>query len=141
MSSGSSAYIVQPGEIELNMGAAREHMTVKNTGDRAIQVGSHYHFFEVNPGLEFDREKAWGMHLAIPAGLAIRFEPGDEKDVELTEFRGNRILYGFSGLVNGSLDDPDIKAASMSRLHEFLHANDEISLQSTATPVVEEDKE
>ena len=141
MSSGSSAYIVQPGKIELNVGAARELLTVKNTGDRAIQVGSHYHFFEVNPGLEFDREKAWGMHLAIPAGLAIRFEPGDEKDVELTEFRGNRILYGFSGLVNGSLDDPDIKAASMSRLHEFLHANDEISLQPTAAPVFEEDKE
>ena len=141
MSSGSSAYIVQPGEIELNVGAAREQMTVKNAGDRAIQVGSHYHCFEVNPGLEFDREKAWGMHLAIPAGLAIRFEPGDEKDVELTEFRGNRILYGFSGLVNGSLDDPEVKAASMSRLQEFLHANDENSRQSTAAPVIEEDKE
>lgn len=141
MSSGSSAYIVQPGEIELNVGSSQENLRVKNTGDRAIQVGSHYHFFEVNPSLQFEREKAWGMHLAIPAGLAVRFEPGDEKDIGLTAFRGNRILYGFGGLVNGSLDDPDVKAASMSRLDEFLATNDEISLYSTTAPVVEEHKE
>lgn len=125
MASGPNAYIVQPGTIELNDGTARTTLTVRNTGDRAIQVGSHYHFFEVNPGLDFDREAAWGMHLSIPAGLAIRFEPGDEREVELTEFRGKRVLYGFSGLVNGALDDADVKAESLSKLPDFLRSNDE----------------
>lgn len=138
MSSGPGPYIVQPGKIELNVGSTRAQIKVRNKGDRAIQVGSHYHFFEVNPDLEFPREEAWGMHLSIPAGLAIRFEPGDEKDVELTALRGRRILYGFAGLVNGSLDDPEVRAASMALLPEFLESNSEVSEDDQ--PVAEENK-
>jgi len=76
---------------------------VKNAGDRPVQVGSHYHFFEVNTGLEFDRAAAYGMRLNIAAGTAVRFEPGEEKEVELTEFGGARIIHGFLGAVGGPL--------------------------------------
>lgn len=78
---------------------------VRNTGDRPIQVGSHTHFFEVNKALDFSRIQSYGFHLNIPAGTSVRFEPGDSKKIELTEFGGKRIVYGFSGLVNGSLDE------------------------------------
>jgi urease subunit beta len=78
-------------------------VTVSNTGDRPIQVGSHAHFFEVNKALSFDRKTAYGCHLNIPSGTSVRFEPGETKQVELTEFGGRKIVYGFSGLVNGRL--------------------------------------
>ena len=120
MSSGSSAYIVQPGEIELNVGVAREHMTVKNTGDRAIQVGSHYHFFEVNPALHFDRPAAYGFRLDIPSATTLRFEPGDSRDVDLVAIGGARVVHGLAGLVDGPLDDPGIRSAAMARLAAFL---------------------
>lgn len=125
MSAGADVYLVQPGELELNSGRRTTRITVANTGDRAIQVGSYYHFFEVNPALDFDREAAWGMHLDIPAGLAIRFEPGDEREVQLVDFGGRRVLYGFANLANGSLDDPEVKATALRRLDGFLTANDE----------------
>ena len=79
-------------------------LDIQNTGDRPIQVGSHAHFFEVNKALEFPRRKSYGFHLNIAAGTSIRFEPGDNKKVDLTEFSGKRIVYGFSGLVSGSLE-------------------------------------
>ncbi len=95
--------IVQAGEIELNAGRPSIKVQVANTGDRPIQVGSHFHFYEVNESLDFDREQAKGMRLNIPAGTAVRFEPGDEKEVELVPFVGSRQVYGFNGKINGSL--------------------------------------
>ncbi len=95
--------LVEPGKIELNAGRETVTLAVANTGDRPIQVGSHFHFFEVNPALTFDRVKARGTRLDIPAGTAVRFEPGDEKEVTLVPFVGSRQVYGFNGLINGSL--------------------------------------
>ncbi|MEB3181852.1 MAG: urease subunit beta [Nostocaceae cyanobacterium] len=97
-------YIVQEGEIELNVGRPTVRLTVANTGDRPIQIGSHFHFFEVNNALQFDREQARGMRLDIPAGTAVRFEPGDEKDIVLVPLVGSRQVYGFNALINGQLD-------------------------------------
>jgi urease subunit beta len=96
--------ITQPGDIELNAGRETIRIRVANTGDRPIQVGSHFHFYEVNSALQFDRETTKGMRLNIPAGTAIRFEPGDEKEVELVAIAGSREIYGFNGLINGKLD-------------------------------------
>ncbi|MCU0538154.1 MAG: urease subunit beta [Hydrococcus sp. Prado102] len=96
--------IVAEGEIELNAGRETLRIRVANTGDRPIQVGSHYHFYEVNEALQFDREQTKGMRLNIPAGTAVRFEPGDEKEVELVGLVGSREVYGFNALINGSLD-------------------------------------
>ncbi|MHB1800076.1 MAG: urease subunit beta [Actinomycetes bacterium] len=93
-------------DITLNAGRRTETLTVRNTGDRGIQVGSHFHFFEVNRALEFDRSKALGMRLDIPAGTAIRFEPGAEQSVPLVDFGGTRRVVGFNGLVNGAVDSP-----------------------------------
>ncbi|MBI4781032.1 MAG: urease subunit beta [Oscillatoriophycideae cyanobacterium NC_groundwater_1537_Pr4_S-0.65um_50_18] len=95
---------VEPGEIELNAGRPTTQLAVANTGDRPIQIGSHFHFFEVNTALTFDREQARGKRLDIPAGTAVRFEPGDERQVTLVPFVGSRQVYGFNGLVNGALD-------------------------------------
>ncbi|MDY6785439.1 MAG: urease subunit beta [Cyanobacteriota bacterium] len=95
--------IPQDGEIELNAGRKTLRLTVANTGDRPIQVGSHFHFYEANSALQFNRETTQGMRLNIPSGTAIRFEPGDEKEVELVALAGSREIYGFNGLVNGSL--------------------------------------
>ena len=96
--------IVAAGEIELNAGRPTVKMRVASTGDRPIQVGSHFHFYEVNAALEFDRERARGMRLNIPAGTAVRFEPGDDREVELVPFVGTREVYGFNGKINGSLE-------------------------------------
>jgi urease subunit beta len=96
--------IVRNGEIELNRDRPTVQLKVANTGDRPIQVGSHFHFYEVNEALNFDREQARGMRLDIPAGTAVRFEPGDERDVTLVPFVGSRQVYGFNGRINGQLD-------------------------------------
>lgn len=92
-----------PGDIELNVGRATVTMKVTNTGDRPVQVGSHYHFFETNEALAFDRAKARGFRLNIPAGTAVRFEPGQAREVELVAFAGERAVYGFQGKVQGKL--------------------------------------
>ncbi len=96
--------IVSAAEIELNGDRPTVQMLVGNTGDRPIQIGSHYHFYEANEALEFNREQAKGMRLDIPAGTAVRFEPGDEREVQLVPFVGSRQVYGFNGKVNGELD-------------------------------------
>ena len=96
--------IPEQGEIELNLDKEVKTVTVSNTGDRPVQVGSHYHFFETNKALVFDRKMSLGMRLDIPAGTAIRFEPGDTTDVKLVPYSGLRNVYGFNSLVNGSLD-------------------------------------
>ena len=95
--------IVAEGDIELNQGRGKITLTVANTGDRPIQVGSHYHFFETNAALAFDREKARGFRLDIAAGTAVRFEPGQSREVTLVAIAGKREVYGFRGLVGGTL--------------------------------------
>jgi urease subunit beta len=94
---------IQKGEIELNKGRRTVTLTVTNTGDRPIQVGSHYHFFETNPALKFERKKARGMRLHIAAGTAVRFEPGQSREVTLVELAGKRTIYGFRQTVMGKL--------------------------------------
>lgn len=94
---------IQPGDIEINVGRNTKTIKVSNGGDRPIQVGSHFHFFEVNSALDFDRDAAYGMRLNIMAGTAVRFEPGQERTVELVEFGGDRIVYGFNQKVMGKL--------------------------------------
>jgi urease subunit beta len=97
-------YFIEPAEIAANVDRRVATALVKNTGDRPIQVGSHYHFFEVNRALVFDRDIARGMRLNIPAGTAVRFEPGEEKEVTLVMFGGARRIFGHNGQVNGRLD-------------------------------------
>jgi urease subunit beta len=96
-------YFIKDGDIELNKGRKTVTLTVANSGDRPIQVGSHYHFFETNPALRFDRKKARGMRLDIAAGTAVRFEPGQTRDVTLVAVAGNRIIYGFRQDIMGKL--------------------------------------
>lgn len=95
--------IARAGEIELNADRPTIAITVANTGDRPIQIGSHYHFYEVNAALNFDREATKGMRLDIPAGTAVRFEPGDEKQVQLVALAGSREIYGFNAQIEGKL--------------------------------------
>lgn len=99
-------YFVEDGDIELNAGRARIELEVANTGDRPIQVGSHYHFSETNAALEFDRDAARGFRLDIPAGTAVRFEPGQRRTVGLVALGGTRRVLGFSGAVMGALEEP-----------------------------------
>jgi urease subunit beta len=94
---------IEPGDIELNAGRATVSLTVANTGDRPIQVGSHYHFFETNEALGFDRRQAYGFRLNIAAGTAVRFEPGQTRTVELVALAGKRVVHGFAGKVMGKL--------------------------------------
>jgi urease subunit beta len=96
--------LTAPGDLTLNEGRRALSLAVANTGDRPIQVGSHYHFFEVNPALEFDRARARGLRLDIPSGTAIRFEPGQRRTVQLVPYAGARRVFGFRGEVNGPLD-------------------------------------
>jgi len=113
---------VIPGEVILGTdevvaleGRPTVEVTVANTGDRPIQVGSHCHFFEVNRALRFKREQAFGFRLQVPAGTAVRFEPGEEKRVTLVAFGGNRIAYGINGLTGGKLDDPHVRAKALAQ--------------------------
>jgi urease subunit beta len=113
---------ITPGElipadepIEINADRETTSVTVENTGDRPSQVGSHFHFFETNPALAFDRKSAYGMRLDIPAGTAIRFEPGCEKDVDLVAIGGDRIVKGMGGLVNGELDTDEVREQAFER--------------------------
>lgn len=101
-------------EIELFKGRETKEITVKNLGDRPIQVASHYHFFEANRALQFDRAQAFGFRLAIPAGASARFEPGEEKAVTLVAFGGNRLAQGLNGLTEGLLDDPEVKRKAVA---------------------------
>ena len=96
--------LIDDGELLLNTARKTQVMTIANTGDRPIQVGSHYHFFETNTALRFDRKAARGFRLNIAAGTAVRFEPGQERSVELVELAGDRVVYGFNALVSGPLD-------------------------------------
>ena len=103
----------EAGDIRANVGRRTTTVLVRHTGDRPVQVGSHYHFFEVNPALRFDRASAYGCRLNVPAGTAVRFEPGEEKEVALVEFGGARRVYGHRGQAGGALDETDVKHAAL----------------------------
>jgi urease subunit beta len=111
-------YFFDGEDIELNAGRTVVTLRVNNTGDRPIQVGAHYHFYETNRALVFDREKAYGMRLDLPSGTSVRFEPGDVKDVNLVAYGGRRVVFGFNGLVSGRLDDPYTRHTSLKRFVE-----------------------
>jgi urease subunit beta len=108
-------YFISDKPIIANVGKKTVTVSVRNTGDRPIQVGSHTHFFESNKALEFAREQAYGFHLNIASGTSIRFEPGETKSVELTEYGGKRIVFGFSGLVNGHLAEKKSEAIKKAK--------------------------
>ena len=99
--------LVAQGDIEINAGRPTRRLLVANTGDRPVQVGSHYHFYETNEALEFDRDQARGWRLNIPAGTAVRFEPGQRREVELIPYGGNRLVFGFNGKVMGPLGEEE----------------------------------
>jgi urease subunit beta len=107
---------IDDGEIELNAGRETIKLSVANRGDRPIQIGSHFHFYEVNSALAFDREQARGMRLDIPAGTAVRFEPGDDREITLVPLAGTREVYGFNAKIEGALDEK-IKAANRKSDH------------------------
>lgn len=110
--------ILGQGDIEAFRGRQTVEITVANVGDRPIQVGSHCHFFEANRALKFDREQSYGFRLCVPAGTAVRFEPGEEKRVTLVAIGGNRVAYGINGLTHGRLDDPKVKEMALARAAE-----------------------
>ncbi|WP_127782320.1 urease subunit beta [Rhodococcus sp. X156] len=124
--SAGARYLYGEEPVEINAGRRTATVRVSNTGDRAVQVGSHYHFFEANRELDFDRAAAYGMHLDIASGTAVRFEPGDTRDVALCSYGGTSRLIGFSNLVDGALDKPGIRAAALRRAEAlgFLGASD-----------------
>ena len=108
-------YILNSNPIEANAGREAITLVVENTGDRPVQVGSHFHFFEVNRALVFDRARSFGMRLDIPAGTAIRFEPGQDKEVFLVSFGGTRRVYGLNGLTEGRLEEEAVRAAALEK--------------------------
>jgi urease subunit beta len=112
-------YFLSSEPVIANKGRKTVKITVSNTGDRPVQVGSHTHFFEVNKALLFSRAKAYGYHLNIPAGTSVRFEPGETRQVELAEYGGKKIVYGFSGLVNGRLASKRAPALAKARKRGF----------------------
>src|SRR3954447_17155601 len=111
-------YLFDGPPLELNAGRPASTLQVNNTGDRPVQIGSHFHFFEVNRALVFDRTAACGMRLDLPAGTAVRFEPGEIKTVRLIPLAGERVVYGGSGLVNGALDDPAVKKRALKEMQK-----------------------
>jgi urease subunit beta len=125
--------------IEINAGRPAVTLKVTNTGDRPLQIGSHFHFFEVNPAMRFEREKAWGMHLDIAAGTGVRFEPGETKQVTLVAYAGARRLVGFNGLVDGGLDAAQTKVDAMRRLADrgFQNGKPDSKVGRTTTPTTQ----
>jgi len=118
-------YLFDGEPIELNAGRPTVTLQVNNTGDRPVQIGSHFHFFEVNRAVVFDRAAAYGMRLDLPAGTAVRIEPGEVKTIRLVALAGQRQVYGGSGLVMGALDDPAIKQRSLERMRQGNFGNTE----------------
>jgi urease beta subunit len=115
-------YILAPDPIELNAGRPTCRVTVSNRGDRPVQIGSHCHFFEVNRWLSFDRAAAYGMRLNVPAGTAVRFEPGDTREVELVALGGAREVFGLNELVEGPLDEPRVRDEALATVAAFVKA-------------------
>ncbi len=111
-------YLFDGADLELNAGRPVVKLRVNNSGDRPVQIGSHYHFFEVNKAIVMDRSKAYGMRLDLPSGTSVRLEPGEVKEVSLIPYGGRRVVYGFNALVNGHLDDPYTREKSLRRCLE-----------------------
>jgi urease beta subunit len=125
------------GEIEINAGRRTVTLTVRNTGDRAAQVGSHFHFFEVNRALDFDRPQAMGMRLNIASGTSIRFEPGQEREVDLVEIAGTKRMVGFNNLTDGSTTAKWNVKTSIDRMHELgFHSTPETTMEAGAEQAV-----
>lgn len=116
--------IFAEGPVIINEGKPVTNIMVTNTGDRTIQVCSHYHFFETNKALKFDRQQAFGLRLDIPAGSAIRFEPGEEKSVALTTYAGEGNLYGFLGWTMGNIHDPEVKEKAIAAMEAELEGGE-----------------
>ncbi|WP_278034289.1 urease subunit beta [Flavobacterium nitratireducens] len=112
-------YILKEGAVEINSNKRTISLEVVNTGDRPVQIGSHFHFFEVNKKMDFDRMKALGMRLNIAAGTAVRFEPGEEKEVELVEISGTKTIFGFNNLIDSNINSID-KELIQEKLNQFL---------------------
>jgi urease subunit beta len=112
-------YLLESEPIDINVGRSTIRLAIRNRGDRPIQVGSHCHFFEVNRWLAFERPRAYGMRLNIAAGTAVRFEPGDEREVELVAFGGARHVHGVNGLVDGPLDDEAVRKRALTAVNAF----------------------
>lgn len=129
---GSPTYNHKDEEIEINAGRPSVTLLVSNTGDRAVQIGSHFHFFETNKALLFERELAYGMHLDLPAGTGVRIEAGDTREVTLTAFAGSRRLIGFNNLVDGGLDSADTKIRAMERMNELGFRNGKPTAEPSA---------
>lgn len=108
-------YVLSAEPVQCNANRKTTKLTVKNTGDRPCQIGSHTHFFEINRALDFPREKAYGFRLNIPAGTSVRFEPGDTKDVELCELGGTRVCFGFNGLTMGRLESTTVRKTAFEK--------------------------
>ena len=117
-------YFFDGPDLELNAGRTVTTVKVNNTGDRPVQIGAHYHFFETNKALVFDREKAYGMRLDLPSGTSVRFEPGEVKEVKLVPYSGARRVHGFNALVEGRLDDPFVRKTSLARCREQGYGDD-----------------
>lgn len=117
-------YFLRDEPIEINAGRPTALLTVANHGDRPVQVGSHFHFFEANRGLVFDRQRAYGMRLNIAAGTAVRFEPGDTREVELVALDGTREVHGLNGLVNGRLDDARVRTKALEAASDFVRSSE-----------------
>ncbi|UPO77899.1 urease subunit beta [Arthrobacter sp. Helios] len=129
---GSPKYQHREDEIEINAGRPSVTLLVSNTGDRAVQVGSHFHFFEVNKALLFEREQAYGMHLDLPAGTGIRFEAGDTKEVTLTAYAGSRYVIGFNNLVDGGLDSAATRIKAIALMNELKFQNGKPTAHTSA---------
>jgi urease beta subunit len=113
-------YVLASEPIDINAGRPTRRLEVSNRGDRPVQVGSHCHFFEANRQLSFDREAAYGMRLNLAAGTAVRFEPGDTREVELVALGGRREVFGLNGLVNGALDDDEVRSRALAAVSAFI---------------------
>ena len=129
---GTPSYDHKQEDIEINAGRPSVTLLVSNTGDRAIQIGSHFHFFETNKALLFERELAYGMHLDVPAGTGIRIEAGDTKEVTLTAYAGNRRVIGFNNLVDGGLDSTATRIRAIDRMNELKFQNGKPSAKPSA---------
>lgn len=116
--------IFAEGDIVLNKDKPTIELVVNNSGDRTIQICSHYHFFEANKALDFDREKAYGMRLDIPSGNAVRFEPGEDKKITLIPYGGDRIVTGFAGYTMGQLDDPEVKEKAIKKMKSEVYGGE-----------------
>lgn len=112
-------FLVEEGTVKLNEDSVSEKIVITNTGDRPVQVGSHFHLFEVNKALDFDRKEAYGKRLDIPSGTAVRFEPGESKTVSIISIGGERVGYGLNGLVNGRMDDVNVREQAFAKAKQL----------------------